>query len=254
MSEFLLPDFVGIGGHRCGSSWLWKNMRRHPKIWTPSSKELHFFDRKLQHKSAITRNYASGARMYYRRFFAKSAAGLGLVRGEFTPAYSTLNNQDVAFIKQVIPESRFLFIMRDPIERAWSHLRKDIPDALAVSDSAEREKAIKLFLDSESFKSRMDYARTLEIWFRHFKNDQFLLLFFETAVEAPLSTLKSVWRFVGVDPDDAVVDLNEISEKVNSRSYQNMDRWLEDYLRTEYQPMVDRLRTKFGLAPPWQDL
>lgn len=254
MSEFLLPDFVGIGGHRCGSSWLWKNLREHPSVWTPTAKELHFFDRKLKTCDQRFVQNRALVRLYYRRFFAKSAGHFGAVRGEFTPAYSTLDAEGVKFVRNIIPRSCFLFMMRHPVDRGWSHLRKDIPQALATKDPLSREKAIRSFIESPGFRSRMDYAATLDRWFRFFAEDKFQILFFETAVADPLQTLTAAWQFVGVDPSASVISLEEATKKVNARDLKEMDNWLYDYLHVEYAPMVSRLRSDFGLAPPWENL
>src|SRR5215211_4806968 len=40
------PDFLGIGAPRSGTSWLAKNLSRHPKVWTPPLKKLHYFDQR----------------------------------------------------------------------------------------------------------------------------------------------------------------------------------------------------------------
>jgi len=40
------PDFLGIGAPRSGTSWLAKNLSRHPDLWTPPLKELHYFDQR----------------------------------------------------------------------------------------------------------------------------------------------------------------------------------------------------------------
>src|SRR5215204_3670331 len=40
------PDFLGIGAPRSGTSWLAKNLSRHPEVWTPPLKELHYFDQR----------------------------------------------------------------------------------------------------------------------------------------------------------------------------------------------------------------
>jgi len=34
-----LPDFLGIGVVRGGSTWLWENLRQHPEIWLSPVKE-----------------------------------------------------------------------------------------------------------------------------------------------------------------------------------------------------------------------
>ena len=41
-----LPDFLGIGAQKAGTTWLAANLRRHPDVFIPERKELHFFDNK----------------------------------------------------------------------------------------------------------------------------------------------------------------------------------------------------------------
>src|ERR1051325_8404421 len=38
-----LPTFLGIGSMRCGSTWLYKVLRRHPDVQLASCKEMDFF-------------------------------------------------------------------------------------------------------------------------------------------------------------------------------------------------------------------
>ena len=38
------PHFLGIGAPRCGTTWLHKMLSKHPGIWMPPIKELHYFD------------------------------------------------------------------------------------------------------------------------------------------------------------------------------------------------------------------
>lgn len=44
-------DFLGIGVQKSASSWLWRLLKEHQDIWMPPSKELHYFDRKLEYPS-----------------------------------------------------------------------------------------------------------------------------------------------------------------------------------------------------------
>ncbi len=39
----MLPDFLGIGAPRTGMTWLYENLRRHPEVWLPPIKEIHYF-------------------------------------------------------------------------------------------------------------------------------------------------------------------------------------------------------------------
>lgn len=39
------PTFLGIGAPRSGTTWLYDRLIKHPQVWMPPVKEIHFFDR-----------------------------------------------------------------------------------------------------------------------------------------------------------------------------------------------------------------
>ena len=43
----MLPtvDFLGIGAQKAGTTWLYRCLQRHPQLYLPGTKELHYFDR-----------------------------------------------------------------------------------------------------------------------------------------------------------------------------------------------------------------
>src|SRR5438132_13721254 len=38
------PDFLCVGAQKAGTSWLYRQLERHPDFWMPPVKELHYFD------------------------------------------------------------------------------------------------------------------------------------------------------------------------------------------------------------------
>ena len=67
-------DFLGIGAHKAATTWLFSNLQKHPAIWLPPRKELHYFDRSpifpspshLASKHIINRLF--GREKYNKRF------------------------------------------------------------------------------------------------------------------------------------------------------------------------------------------
>lgn len=51
MNNNLVPDFLGIGATKSGTSWLYVVLKEHPDIWMPFVKELHYFDRSIDYPS-----------------------------------------------------------------------------------------------------------------------------------------------------------------------------------------------------------
>ena len=47
----MYPRFLGIGAQKAGTTWLYENLRRHPALWLPPVKELHYLDQKPPHLS-----------------------------------------------------------------------------------------------------------------------------------------------------------------------------------------------------------
>src|SRR5690606_32693611 len=52
-----LPTFLVIGAARSGSTWISKNLARHPEVFIPKEKELHFFDRRYEEGIETYRAY-----------------------------------------------------------------------------------------------------------------------------------------------------------------------------------------------------
>ena len=104
-----LPDFLILGEMKCGSTTLWQLLSKHPRIFFPDEKELHFFNARPDRPLSASD---------YERCFASSDSDHLL--GEATPNY--LFDEDASVrIHRTIPEARLIAILRDPVMRAWSH-------------------------------------------------------------------------------------------------------------------------------------
>ena len=89
-----MPDFIGIGAMRSGTSWLRRNLNRHPDIWMAEPKELHFFDRHFEEKKRGWLPAEHEAKVRYGESFSPAPAGK-TVRA-FPPAYAMMDNEMIA--------------------------------------------------------------------------------------------------------------------------------------------------------------
>jgi Sulfotransferase family len=90
-------------------------------------------------------------RYYFGRFddcwyLSLFAQGSGRVRGELTPSYSILDTADVARIARLAPALKIIFLLRNPIDRAWSQIRFDWTRG-ASQEIADPEK-LRAFIES----------------------------------------------------------------------------------------------------------
>jgi hypothetical protein len=220
----ILPGFIIIGAQRAGTTSLFYYLRRHPDVHRPSSgdgsifwpKELHFFDER----------YDRGLD-WYRTFFPLAidrriarARGRDLVAGEATPYYlfHPLVPERVA---ASLPDVRLIALLRDPIERAYSHYqlmvrtgreKLSFEDALAAE---EKRLAREDVIGGEGVRTKYGalshqqhrhrayitrglYADQLERWYAHFPRERLMVIRAEDFLSQPREIFADVLRFLGL--------------------------------------------------------
>lgn len=105
--------FLIAGAQKAGTSALHQYLRRHPQLFLPARKELHFFDNESLH-------WPGGDDLYdaYHQAFHEAAACS--VWGEATPIYMYWW-PSIARIYQYNPAIKLILVLRNPITRAFSH-------------------------------------------------------------------------------------------------------------------------------------
>lgn len=189
-----VPRFLGIGGQKCGTTWLDKMLRYHPHLGLPPRKEMHFFDG----------NYWRGLDWY--RFHFRGMTGK--LRGEITPAYSILPVERIRAVHALNPGMRLVLILRNPVERAWSQSEMALARnrRRAVSDVPETE--FLHHLESEAVLSRSRFSVILRNWLEVFPAEQLLIEFFESLAREPKDLLTRILNHIGADP--AAMPWNEM--------------------------------------------
>lgn len=173
------PDFVGVGAQRCGTSWWFDCIARHPNVRTfpGHHHELHFFD------EYWSLPFAEADAVAYHRYFPRKT---GEVAGEFTPRYM-FDHWTPPLLKRAAPDAKILVLLRDPVERFLSgiaHARSlgRTIDASLVSDAVNRGL----------------YAGQLRRLYESFGPDQVLVLQLEHCLTDRDEALARTFRFLGL--------------------------------------------------------
>lgn len=177
-------DFVGIGAQKAGTTWLHKHLSEHPEVNFPAGKEVHYWNR-YRNKVDIP-TYAS--------WFPDQE---GIKQGEITPAYAFLPVENIQEIHQYFPNIRIIYMLRDPIERAWSSSLM----ALSRAEMTINEASDQWFIDhfkSAGSRARGDYKTCLANWTSIYPKEQILLLDFADIKTDPINTLKKAAHHIGV--------------------------------------------------------
>jgi hypothetical protein len=217
------PSFICIGAPRSGTSWLHEVLSRHPALWLPPVKELHYFDEPVRSMryyrylrmrlisglwiqrplSRFDLHYFLGRRSdsWYCNLFAP-ARRRGLVTGEITPAYSVLDKAAFESMRALNPKTKLIYIMRDPVMRSWSAVMK-LQRKRGLQSVPSAEDAI-LYARNDGVRKRSNYIDNIERFEQVFSRDQIFYGFFEQLSENPTAFVTGVLKFLGVECGDVV--------------------------------------------------
>jgi len=246
------PDFIGIGTARSASTWLHSRLSKHPDVYLPKKKELHFFNERRAHTACEVSgatwkrpvHFDLDSEAHWRWYAAQFAGGEGKVCGEITPDYSTLSEPRVGEIKRHLPELKVILNIRNPIERAWSGLRfswqRHQDDQLR---GVPTDDLIRAVMHPERLL-RGDYPMTIINWERHF-GGQMLYLFYDDIATDPRRELGRVADFLEIDPAK-LPDPEEDKRRVNDAPGENIPPEVRTVLRDHYAPQIRWLEAHFS--------
>jgi hypothetical protein len=226
-------DFLGIGAQKGGTTWLHRMLAMHPGLEFPAGKEVHFWNSKR----------SLGTSWYLAQFDPPAA---GVRCGEITPAYALLESEVVREIHCLNPELRVVFVLRNPINRAWSSALMALRRAEMRIDEASDQWFVDHFRSKGSL-GRGDYAATIERWHSVFSPDQLLLLRFEEIHEQPRQLLHRCATHLGVDPGffhELPADV--LAQRVFPGGGQPLRESLIPELRRLYDMRISRLERLLG--------
>ena len=265
-----LPDFLIIGGAKCGTSSLYDFIVRHPEIEAAHSKELVYWPDPIK-----------GGLDWYRANFPPTRRSC--LTGEADPTYFALPGVP-AQMKAALPDVKLIVILRDPVERAYSHYNfyrtrnrlescNTFEAALELEEprglAAERVRRIISSMygggngqvdDAPPLPTRVNmydllpwatrifhqyttyghYADHLEKWFEYYPRRQFLILSTTDMKHDRQAVLNRVYDFLGVSSfmlDDAVPNLyvGRYELPINEQTRQRLAKHFAPYNERLYR-------------------
>jgi len=194
-------SFIVAGVQKGGTTALFDYLADEPGLSCSGVKELHFFDDDAQ----------AWPQPDYDAYHAHFPSFDGRPRGEATPIYLYWPNS-LERIAAYNPAMRLIVMLRDPVERAWSHWRMEHARGVEAAPFAWciREGRQRLF-DVDpwgyhreiSYVERGFYGEQMTRLYGLFAREQVLVLQAEDLRRDPASTLADVRRFLGLPPGAA---------------------------------------------------
>lgn len=182
-----MPEFLGIGGQKSGTTWLHANLAAHPEVFLPEAKELHWLDW----------NWHRGPHAY-AQWFASAGSRLA---GEITPAYAIAPPARIRDATRLMPGLKVIYLLRDPVERAWSQA---VMNLQRYGGGLGSQGSLLAHLASEPVIERSLHSRAIDRWSAFVPPERTLIGFFEEIADDPAALLERVLGFLGVDPAPSV--------------------------------------------------
>lgn len=198
-----LVNFIVVGVQKAGTTALFDYLGDSAAVTLSKVKEVHFFDDETLDWSKP--DYGP----YHAQFEAGDATGL---RGEATPIYLYWPGS-LERIAAYNPNIRLIVMLRDPVERAWSHWRMEYSRGVETHPFSWciREGRQRLFSAEPwgvhrefSYVERGFYGEQIERLFSIFRRDQVLILTADGLREEPAATLGQVADFLRIPSHGAV--------------------------------------------------
>ena len=173
-----LPDFIVLGGHKCGSTSLHYYLRQHPQIYLPKRKGADFLN-KPDRIFTIDK---------YAEFF--DAAERDQARGEVSSIYLYQKPRVLDRITQYMPKIKLITILRNPVERLYSNY-------LHLGMSAG--KTFEQFMQEPKSLELGFYCKFVKDYYATFNKNQIKVYIFEEFFKDIASSMRDLFKFIGVD-------------------------------------------------------
>lgn len=225
------PEIIGIGAQKAGTSWLSQMLGQHPGVWTPPMKEVQFFNHRFieghrywiawhyrnkppeiragfarraevmpaemdEYLHQITTSTQMFSNHWYKQIFAPAPADTRAM--DVTPEYSTLPDEGVDFMLKFLPRARYIYLIRDPVDRAISQMRMNLlREGRRPKTEAEwlEEVATPVLLD------RGDYATYIPRW-QDRARDRLLILPYGDIARDPAGVMQRIEAHLDLSPWD----------------------------------------------------
>lgn len=269
----MLPDFLCIGAMKAGTTWLYHNVKHHPDVEMPPYKEIFYFHdvpswpvithivrgkrpaRRRRAWWALTYSWPRNlrhTRWYLRYLFLPRNdewyASLfrreeGKVAGDITPTYARLSRRRVANVRNLLPDAKIIYMLRNPIKLVWSFAAMQFDRWGRGLANTGREE-IQAFFEGGAGEADANYLETLSVWEAFYPRDQFYVAFLDAVAEDPFAVLEGLYRFLGLETEGISLPPS-VGQREHTRRYPPMPDDVARYLAETYYPQIEKLHQRF---------
>lgn len=204
INEMTMPNFLIIGAAKAGTTALHEYLQQHPQIYLTPTKETNFFAFEGEvinfqgPGDEALKDFSITDLSSYQAEFAGVTKELAI--GEACPSYLYFP-QTAARIKQYIPDTRLIVILRNPVERAYAnflHIVRDDRETQRDFALALQDEATRIANNWEWFWHYIQvgfYGQQLQRYYEMFAPSQIKVYLYDDLKENAIATLQDIFSF-----------------------------------------------------------
>jgi hypothetical protein len=245
-----LPDFIILGTQKGGTTSLYRYLIQHPHIHTATRKEIGYFNKRYERNLPWYRTHFPTR---FTQTFHRQVKRNPFITGEADPAY-ILDPHALHAIRKLTPGVKLILLLRDPVQRAWSHYRhalrlgvEQLGFEAALDVEEERIEAqwtrmmrgeayTGLQIYHYAYQRTGHYAEQIDPLLALFPRDQMLIMKSEDLFVDPPAVVARVVDFLGL-PAFPLADYRTYNKGVRD----DLDIHLRQRLDTYFEPHNQRL-------------
>ena len=240
-----MPNFLIIGAMKAGTTALYYYLAQHPQVYMSPVKEPDFFCSEAQ--TGRGDNPVSDAEAYQDLF---RDASTEKAIGEASHCY-LYEPEAVVRIQQCLSDAKFVAILRDPVDRAYSHFLHMVrtgTEPLTDFGQALQEEEVRAdpHRSFQDYIGRGLYFDQLKRYFDAFGREPIKVFLYEDLSNAPVDTLQETFRFLEVD-NSFVPDVSLRRNVSGSPRYKALDNLLR-----RPSPIKDALKMHLPVKLRWR--
>ncbi len=258
------PDYLIVGTKRGGTTSMARWLIDHPHVSPlfPSRetrKGTYYFDV----------NYSRGEAWYRSHFPTRASlavksriAGRRVIVGEATPYYLAHPHAPIR-ARRYAPNARIVILVRDPVERAYSHWQERTRNGVETLSFADAIAAEPARIDGEweammsdpgyvsynhqhfGYMAQSEYHSFVQTWLDLWPANQVLILRSEDLYQSPATTYQQVLDYLHLDP------ILPSFRAYNRHTKVDMDPELREELQIRMAPSIAKLEELLDRPMNW---
>ncbi|VXD11002.1 sulfotransferase family protein [Planktothrix paucivesiculata] len=235
------PQFIIIGAAKSGTTTLYQYLCRHPQVFMSTPKEPDFF--------SVDAHYAQGMDWYESLFHQ---AKPDQICGEASTTYSRLQQypHTVERLVKALPEVKLIYIMRHPVDRAYSFYVHRFKGSRHKPELAVEKTFEETIAKQSEFIDSSFYFYQIEQYLKFYPRESFLFLPMEDLIQHPLQMISQILTFLGADP---TINLMEESTLVANKAEDDPEWFVRKQITSSFKQIPGIEQLKSLLPQPLKD-